>query len=206
MESYAILFYMTTTVVGLGNPGKDYTHTRHNTGRIITELLAKQFGSGEWKENTKLQALRAEGAEGKEHIDFVLPNTFMNKSGSAVLPLIKNVKQAERLVVIHDDLDLPLGSSKLSFNRGSGGHKGVESIMRALKTKAFVRVRVGIAKTTPKGKIKKPAGEEAVAKYILGTFKKEELDVLKKVSKRIGDALTVLMTESREKAMSLYNQ
>ncbi len=197
---------MTTTVVGLGNPGEDYTDTRHNTGRIIAELLAKRFESTEWKEDKKCKALRAEGAEGKERIDFVLPNTFMNKSGAAVLPLIKNAKQAERLLVIHDDLDLPLGTLKLSFNRGSGGHKGVESIMRALKTKAFVRVRVGIAKATPKGKLKKPVGEEAVAKYILGTFKKEELDILKKVAKRIGDALVVLITESREKAMSLYNK
>ncbi len=197
---------MSTIVVGLGNPGEDYTHTRHNTGRIIVGLLAKRFEGTEWKEDKKYKTLRAEGVVEKERIDFVLPNTFMNKSGSAVLPLIKNVKQAERLVVIHDDLDLPFGILKLSFNRGSGGHKGVESIMRALKTKAFVRARVGIAKATPKGKVKKPVGEEAVAKYILGTFKKEESDILKKVSKRIGDALIVLITESREKAMSLYNK
>lgn len=197
---------MSTIVVGLGNPGEDYTHTRHNTGRIIVGLLAKRFEGTEWKEDKKYKTLRAEGVVEKERIDFVLPNTFMNKSGSAVLPLIKNVKQAERLVVIHDDLDLPFGILKLSFNRGSGGHKGVESIMRALKTKAFVRARVGIAKATPKGKVKKPVGEEAVAKYILGTFKKEELDILKKVSKRIGDALIILITESREKAMSLYNK
>lgn len=197
---------MSTIVVGLGNPGEDYTHTRHNTGRIIVGLLAKRFEGTEWKEDKKYKTLRAEGVVEKERIDFVLPNTFMNKSGSAVLPLIKNVKQAERLVVIHDDLDLPFGILKLSFNRGSGGHNGVESIMRALKTKAFVRARVGIAKATPKGKVKKPVGEEAVAKYILGTFKKEESDILKKVSKRIGDALIVLITESREKAMSLYNK
>lgn len=197
---------MIITVVGLGNPGEEYVNTRHNTGRIIAELLAKRFDSEEWKEDKKLKALCTEGKEGKDRINFVLPNTFMNKSGAAVSPLIKNAKQAEHLIIIHDDLDLPLGTSKLSFNRGSGGHKGVESIMRAIKTKAFLRVRIGIAKTTPKGKVKKPVGEDAVAKYILGVFKKEELDILKKVSKRVGDALTILITESREKAMSLYNQ
>lgn len=173
---------MAYVLVGLGNPGQEYEETRHNTGRIIVSALEKNF-------------------EGK----VLLPDTFMNKSGSAVAPLIKNAKQAERLIVVHDDLDLPLGTMKLSFNRGSGGHKGVDSIMRAIKTKAFVRLRIGISKSTPKGKLKKPVGEEAVAKFILGTFKKEELDILKKVAKKAGEAIKVLTTEGREKAMNIAN-
>ena len=174
---------MAYVLVGLGNPGQEYEYTRHNTGRIIVSALAKKF-------------------DGK----VLIPDTFMNKSGSAVAPLIKNAKQAERLIVVHDDLDLPLGTMKLSFNRGSGGHKGVESIMRAIKTKAFVRLRVGISKTTPKGKLKKPVGDEAVGDFILGTFKKDELEILKKLAKRAGEALEILVSEGREKAMSLYNQ
>ncbi|HBB65421.1 MAG TPA: aminoacyl-tRNA hydrolase [Candidatus Vogelbacteria bacterium] len=197
---------MAFIIAGLGNPGEEYSGTRHNTGRIITELIARRFECAEWKENKKLKALRAFGKAEKDRVEFVLPNTFMNKSGAALLPLVKNVKQAERLIVIHDDLDLALGSCKLSFNRGSGGHKGVESIIRALKTKGFVRVRAGISKATPKGKIKKPSGEDAVGEYILGKFKKDELDALKKVAKRVGDALLTLITEGREKAMSLYNK
>ncbi len=186
---------MACIVVGLGNPGEEYANTRHNTGRIITELIAKRFEGEECGKDKKLKALR-----------FVLPDTFMNKSGTAVSPLVKNAKQAEQLIVIHDDIDLPLGTLKISFNRGSGGHKGVESIIRALKTKSFTRIRIGVSKVTPKGKIKKPVGEDAVGKYILGIFKKEELDTLKKVAKRVGDALKTLITESREKAMSLYNK
>lgn len=174
---------MAYILVGLGNPGQEYEETRHNTGRIIVNAVAKKF-------------------DGK----VLLPDTFMNKSGSAVAPLIKNAKQAERLIVVHDDLDLPLGSMKLSFNRGSGGHKGVESIMRAIKTKAFMRLRIGISKATPKGKVKKPAGEEAVADFILGKFKKDELEVLKKVAKKAGEAIAILTTEGREKAMSLANK
>ena len=180
---------MTYLLVGLGNPGEEYEGTRHNTGRIVVFALAKKIESND---NKKIKIL--------------LPDTFMNKSGSAVAPLIKNTKQAERLIVVHDDLDLPLGMMKLSFNRGSGGHKGVESIMRAIKTKAFVRLRIGISRATPKGKLKKPVGDEAVGDFILGKFKKEELEILKKVTKRAGKALEVLITEGREKAMNIANK
>lgn len=184
---------MTYYIVGLGNPGEEFEDTRHNTGRIIVGILAKKFGGD--------KALVK-----KDTIEFIIPDTFMNRSGKALVTKIKNAKQAERLIVIHDDLDLALGTMKLSFNRGSGGHKGVESIMRAIKTKAFVRVRVGISKATPKGKIKKPSGEEAVGDFILGKFKKEELEVLKKIAKKVGEAIEVLITDGREKAMSIANK
>jgi len=131
------------------------------------------------------------------------PETFMNKSGEAVKSLITSKKKAETLVVIHDDLDLPLGKIKISFNKSSGGHKGVESIMKAVKTEAFIRLRLGISAETASGKIKKPQGEEKVIDTILGDFKKTETDELKKVIKKAVVALELIIVEGREKATSM---
>lgn len=192
-------------VVGLGNPGEEYYETRHNTGRLIVEALAKDFSVGEWKEDKKLKALRARGRCGTHSIEFVLPDTFMNRSGNVLTTLVGSIKAAERLVVVHDDLDLPFPTLKVSFNRGSGGHRGVDSIIKAIKTKAFVRFRVGISKATPKGKIKKPSGEDEVQEYILGGFKKDELLELKAIARRAGTILNLLINEGRERAMNISN-
>lgn len=129
----------------------------------------------------------------------------MNNSGKSVASLVKNKKDAVRLVVIYDDLDLPVGSFKISFNRGSGGHKGLESIVKALKTREFARVRVGISPATPSGKLKKPSGEKAVHDFIIGNFKDKEMEAIKKVSKKAIEAVEALITEGREKAMSEFN-
>jgi len=107
-------------------------------------------------------------------------------------------------VVIHDDLDIPFGSYKISFNKSSGGHRGVESIIKAIKTEAFVRVRVGIA--TSASAVKKSQDDTAVEKIILGKFTPDQLVSLKKLAKEISEGLAVLITESREKAMSQYRQ
>ena len=108
-------------------------------------------------------------------------------------------------MVIYDDLDLPFGNSKISFDKSSGGHKGLESIIRAVKTKKFARIRVGISPKTPSGKIKKPNGEEAVMKTIMGKYKPEEILTLKKLSKKIAGALEVFTSQDLEKAMSEFN-
>jgi len=171
-------------VVGLGNPGEEYAHNRHNTGRMALAYVEKKE---------------------PKRIKFVHLDTFMNKSGSGVAKVIKSKKAAEKLVVIYDDLDLPIGSMKVSYNRGSGGHKGIESIVRALKTEAFIRIRIGTSPTTPNGKLKKPQGEKAVEKHILGDFKKPETEILKKVFKKTGLALEALVEDGLQKAMTVGN-
>lgn len=193
---------MSYIVVGLGNPGEEYTNTRHNTGRMALEVFRMAEKFPEWELNAKIKALTSSGKLGKESVTLVEPETFMNKSGFSVASLIKSKKAAEHLVVIHDDLDIPFGKFKISFNKSSGGHRGVESIIKALKTSAFVRIRVGISPVTPPGKLKKPHGETAVDKHILGKFSLDQLTTLKKLSKKISEALHVLITEGREKAMS----
>ncbi len=199
-------------IAGLGNPGEEYVNTRHNTGRIVLEIVAKECGAAHSMRegdgfvfNKKLNAYLVDTKIGKEKVILVAPDTFMNLSGKAIGQLVKSVKAAERLVVIYDDFNLPLGRIKISFNRSSGGHNGVESIIKAVKTEAFVRIRVGTAPEKANGDAKVPHGDQKIEKFILGKFKEDELKVLKKVSKRVAEAVEVLVRESREKAMSVYN-
>ena len=192
-------------IVGLGNPGIEYENTRHNTGRMVLDIFRQKNDLSEWEENKKFKSLVCEDKIGKKKIVLLLPETFMNKSGEAITKIIKSKKAVENLLVIHDDLDLPLGRFKISFNLGAGGHRGVQSIVKALKTEAFVRIRVGIALVTSSGKIKKPIGEKAVIDFILGKFKDKELEILKKTAKKISEAIETIVTESREKAMGIYN-
>ena len=128
----------------------------------------------------------------------LLPETMMNNSGNAVAKFITSKKKAENLVVVHDDLDLPLGRFKISFARGSGGHKGVESVIRKIKTDAFIRIRAGIC---PK---KKPDGKDLL-KLLLGKFDEKETPIFKKTSKKIIPALETIVSRGLEKAMSEFN-
>lgn len=196
---------MNYIIVGLGNPGEEYEMTRHNTGRIVLATFHKKEDFSDWKIDKKLKALVSVGKIGKDKVEIIFPETFMNKSGASIAPLVKNKKQAERLIVVQDDLDLPLGTIKISFNRGSGGHKGIESIIRAIKTEAFVRVRVGVSPKTTKGKAKKPKGEDKIVDFIIGKFSKLEQEAIKKVGNQVAEAITVLVKEGREKAMGEFN-
>jgi PTH1 family peptidyl-tRNA hydrolase len=196
---------MTFTFIGLGNPGLEYIHTRHNAGRIMLEYFRKEHDFPEWKVDKKSQALVSKGKISSHTVTLVCPETFMNNSGVSAKSFVTSPKAAERMLVIYDDLDLPFGTGKISFNKSSGGHKGVESIIKAVKTEAFPRLRIGISPTTPKGKMKKPLGETAVTKNILGEFSKDELVTLKKMSKKTNEALEFLLTHDREKAMTFFN-
>ena len=196
---------MTWVVVGLGNPDEEHVRTRHNAGRMAVEYFAKKNDLGDWKEDTKSNAFVVRGAVGKALVVCVLPNTYMNKSGSAVARYIKSIKAAEKLVVVYDDLDVPFGSLKVSFDRGSGGHKGIESIERAVKTRRFTRVRIGISRVNAKGEVEKPLGEKNVEKFILGEFSAQEFAALKDLFNKTFDATETIILEGREKAMNTFN-
>lgn len=207
-------------IVGLGNPGEEYKNTRHNVGRMIVESFAKnaqkfaekrdtkkaakQTGFEDFSFNKKYNAQCATGEINGEKTMLLLPETFMNKSGKALETLVTSVKKAEKLVVVHDDLDLSIGRMKILFNRGSGGHKGLESIVRTIKTEAFTRLKVGICPTTPTGKPKKPTGDKLLD-FIVGPFKPAEMDEIKDMIKQASESLYVLVNEGRERAMTLFN-
>ncbi|HLP43860.1 MAG TPA: aminoacyl-tRNA hydrolase [Candidatus Nanoarchaeia archaeon] len=193
------------TIVGLGNPGEEYDNTRHNIGRMFVESFFKKHDLPEFSFDKKLNALTSTGKLGSEKVFGILPETFMNKSGDAVGKAVKTKKAAETLVVVHDELDLPLGRAKISFNKSAGGHRGVESIRKAVKTEEFIRIRIGISPSTASGKLKKPIGEDVVMKFILGKFSKKDEEGLKKIQKSFNEALELLITEGKDRAMNEWN-
>lgn len=193
-------------IAGLGNPGDEYKNTRHNVGRIVLSAVAKANDFSEWKADMKLKALTATGKVGTKKTQFIMPDNFMNNSGKSIAPLIKTPKDLANFIVIYDDMDLPMGRMKISFDRGDGGHNGLASIIKCVKSREFIRIRIGVSPTTPGGKTKKPSGEAAVLKFLLGEFKKTEFDILKKLSKKVAEAIETIITDNKEKAMSLYNQ
>lgn len=192
-------------IVGLGNPNKEHESNRHNAGRIVLQNIAKANDFLDWKNDIKTKSLRTKGEIEKEKLDFLLPETFMNNSGNAVMHIIDSPKKLKNLVVVYDDIDLPIGSLKISFNRSSGGHNGLESVIKKIKSREFVRIRIGVSPHTPSGKIKKPSGEEAVLKFLLGNFKEPELKEIKKISKKVAEIICTISAESKDKAMTLYN-
>lgn len=196
---------MNYIIFALGNPGEEYSKTRHNTGKIILESVAKHLKASEWEDLKRGVARVSKVKIGTKKAELVSSETYMNKSGLVAKLYITSKKKAEFLVVIHDDLDLPLGMMKCSFNRGTGGHNGVKSVAKAVGTEAFLRVRVGISKKGPKNRAKKPVGETAVEKHILGNFTPAEYIVISGLGKRVSDVLKTLITEGRESAVMLCN-
>ncbi len=166
------------TIIGLGNPGKEYNETRHNVGRDTATLIAKHFSFDKLEESKKYFGLFAKGSIGDEKAQILLPETFMNKSGKAAVALAPKPKD---LVVIHDDTDLEIGTVKISFAKNSAGHKGVESVMRALKTKEFWRIRIGVQ---PRKKKRVDA-----MKLVLQKFSPAEKLLLKKIERRVLDLI-----------------
>jgi peptidyl-tRNA hydrolase, PTH1 family len=196
---------MALIIVGLGNPGKEYEKTRHNAGRNVVELFAKNEKLEEFVFNKTSKSLITKGMIGKGSVTLVLPETMMNNSGKAVNALIKSPKVAKNLLVIHDDLDLPLGTMKMVFGRGSGGHKGVESVMRAIKTKEFARLRIGISALGKKNQAKKVVGEEKVIKQVIGKWKPAEETAVKKVLKKAAEAVRLYAEEGIASATQFAN-
>lgn len=189
-------------VAGLGNPDPEHENTRHNVGWMVLGAWIE----GEWEYSKNAKAHYVQISLGREKVELIKPSTYMNRSGEAVGYAVKKHKiKPEHVIVVHDDMDLPFGKMKISFGRGSAGHKGVESIRKALKTNEFVRVRIGVSRATSKGKVKKPVGEDKVIKFVLGKFSPAEQKDLKKVLKRSVEALETIIKEGRAKAMNEFN-
>jgi len=185
-------------IVGLGNPGKKYQKTRHNFGFRVINEFAKEKKFPNFKLVKKFQAQITQKNIFEKKIILAKPQTFMNSSGIAIRELIKDLKlQTSNLWVIHDDVSLSLGKIKISKNKGPGGHKGVESIIEEIKTKDFVRFRLGIKPQNFSLQIKE---------FVLQNFDKEEEKIVKKVIKMVVEAIEFSLKFGLEKAMQKYNQ
>ena len=200
-------------IVGLGNPGEKFEKTRHNVGFMAVDFFAVENNFPDFKMEKKYNALLSQN----EEIILAKPQTFMNESGCSVKKVLNHspwlnsskglISQGEiiqlgkskilNLIVIHDDIDLPLGKLKISKNSGAGGHKGVESIINNLGTNNFIRFKIGIC--PEKGKPK------SVESFVIKKFTKEELIVIEETIKKTSDALDLLIKEGSEKAMNRYN-
>lgn len=190
-------------IVGLGNTGEEYAHTRHNMGRDVVMLFAKQQGFEDFEFDKYTNALVTRGKIGSQKVVLVLPETYVNNSGDALKKLKLAKKDIETsLLVVQDDLDLPVGTMKIVYNRGSGGHKGVESIMHAAKTEKFARIRIGIAKPTH---IKKSQNKKEVTKIVIGKFTPTEQPLIKKIIKKAAQAIEAFASNGIERAMNEFN-
>ena len=188
-------------IIGLGNPGWKFQKTRHNLGFRVVDELVRKNNFPIFKLSKKFLAEISEGKIADQKVILAKPQTFMNLSGKSVKKLTNNLQLTTyNLWVIHDDLDLPLGKIRISVGRGAAGHKGVESIIKELKTKNFVRFRVGVK---PKTSNLKP---ETLDRFVLRKFTNEEEKIVKEVIKKTAEAIEFSLKEGLEKAMNRFNK
>jgi len=181
-------------VFGLGNPGEKYIHTRHNAAWLVFDT----FGL-EWQVNKYAESLEAKS----EEIVFVKPQTFMNNSGRSVSWYQKKYEiQTENVVVVYDDIDLPIGTVRISFDRGSGGHNGIKSIEEALQGRGFVRVRIGIAPRNEDGELQNP---ESRTVFVLKNFSLQDIETIRGLGSRVLDALKTIEEKGYVVAMNRFN-
>ena len=182
-------------VVGLGNPGPEYEASRHNVGFRVVEALAGRVGMA--LNRCRYRSFFMRGSLHGVQVLLVKPLTFMNDSGFAVSRWQQAVRlEPSRIIVVHDDLDLPTSQLRIRVGGGHGGHRGVRSILEAMGSADFLRVKVGIGRPRE--------GQDAV-KHVLEPFEERECDAIQVVVQRAADAVEVLLQESLEVAMNRYN-
>lgn len=184
-------------IVGLGNPGIEYAFTPHNMGFLVVDRIADRLGLK--VANRRCKAITASGRIGEHEVLLAKPETFMNLSGMSVRELVEkyHINPAGDLVVVTDELDLPLGTLRLKPKGGSAGHHGLDSIMGALGTNEFWRLRVGIE---PERDVRDGA------KYVLSQWKKSQYELVDEILERAADAVDVLLTEGGAAAMNRFNR
>jgi len=185
-------------IVGLGNPGYEYHLTPHNLGFMAVDRLAESCGARISRPEAQAQALTADAR--LELVDVVLakPQTFMNLSGLAVARLLKKYEiESEDLIVLVDDVDLPLGTIRIRGRGSAGSHNGLKSLIGALESDRFVRVRMGIGPDHPVGDR---------ASYVLGRFRKADLETVAEMLERATAAVATILRDGLEEAMNRYNR
>lgn len=180
--------------VGLGNPGREYNKTRHNVGFCVMDEFAKETGLV--FDQKKFKAVYGKIRLNNEDVIAVKPKTYMNLSGEAVRDIANYYKiDTEDIVIIHDDMDLPLGKLRLRKNGSGGGHNGMKNIVMNMKTEDIKRIRIGVGKNQL----------IEMKDYVLGKFSKDEDKTMKEAYKKAANALIDLTKENFDKLMNDYN-
>jgi len=186
-------------IVGLGNPGKEFENTRHNAGFLFIDYLKDNFDFLEWEFKKNMNVDISQGRMSNKKIILVKPQTFMNNSGLAVKKAATFFKiPVENIWVVHDDIDIPVGEIKISENRGSAGHKGIESIISYFKTKDFIRFRIGIKPKIILNQIRKE-------RFVLGKFNISESKKLKSLQKDFIKVIEIAIDQGIVLAMNEIN-
>lgn len=191
-------------IIGLGNPGKAYSGNRHNVGFTCISNLARRLDI-RFSRKAGMAKIGL-GEIGGQEVLLAKPQTYMNLSGRSVTLLMKTFKaKLEDIIIIHDDIDLPLGSIRVRKGGGSGGQRGIKSIFAETGSREFTRVRVGIGRPEGEGE-ERTASQTDVVNHVLSGFTAPERKVLEEVVPRAGDATICLVEEGLEKAMTFYNR
>jgi PTH1 family peptidyl-tRNA hydrolase len=183
-------------IVGLGNPGAEYEWTRHNLGFMLIDRIARETGAPVKRRDCRALTGRAE-LEG-ERVELVKPQTYMNLSGETVACLLAKQAQPETrsMIVISDDLALPFGRLRIRGRGSAGGHNGLKSIIAALRTDEFIRLRIGIQPDHP---------VQDAARFVLDEFPLSQCAEVEKVLERSAEALRAILSDGLDKAMAIYN-
>ncbi len=185
---------MMKLIVGLGNPGKEYSETRHNIGYLFVDEIVKYYNQ-QFKLDKKLRSESVRIKIADEDYIFLKPITFMNLSGEAVVLAMKYYNiDIDNIIIVHDDLDLPVGKIRIRPQGGSGGHNGIKSIIQHLKTQDFKRIRIGIDK-----------GKYEVIDYVLGKFSKRDQDIINEIINDAPSIIKYLSEHNFDELMGEYN-
>ncbi len=182
-------------IAGLGNPGAEYANTKHNVGFMLIDALAEHLNASAWK--VDFSSSVAEARIGGEKIFLVKPLTYMNNSGEAIGPMLSYYKlSSEDLIVVHDDMDIPVGTVRIRKKGSSGGHNGIKSILSHVDSEAFARVRIGIGR---------PPTGWTVINHVLAPFAPEDTLKIREAIAYLLPAVTYIITDGTDFAMNRYN-
>ncbi len=184
------------TIIGLGNPGFEYSETRHNIGFMIVDYLQSYLNFPRWKKSSSYHLTLKEIYNKKIYL--IKPQTYMNLSGTGVKEFLSvYFSDPKEILVIHDDLDLELGRLRIRYDGKDGGHKGIKSIIQEIGSKDFYRLRIGIGR---------PKSKDEIIEHVLSNFNEEEKLIIEKVIKLTPEIIKIILEEGWDKAQNLFNR